>query len=87
MTQVSPAGGALSLSMRRDGGTIPLKYIAGHDLLLSLISCLCVEIGFGPLVRTTDADVFKQEINKLSAAGGGDVPEMCLSGLLVCVCL
>ncbi|XP_041964174.1 von Willebrand factor A domain-containing protein 7 isoform X2 [Alosa sapidissima] len=39
--------------------------------------------GFGPLIRTSDADVFKQEINKLNAAGGGDIPEMCLSGLLL----
>ncbi|KAK7929289.1 hypothetical protein WMY93_005684 [Mugilogobius chulae] len=36
---------------------------------------------FGPLVMTTDADKFKAEINKLSASGGGDIPEMCLSGL------
>uniref|UniRef100_A0A8C6UA92 von Willebrand factor A domain containing 10, tandem duplicate 2 n=1 Tax=Neogobius melanostomus TaxID=47308 RepID=A0A8C6UA92_9GOBI len=35
----------------------------------------------GPLVLTTDADKFKAEINKLSASGGGDIPEMCLSGL------
>lgn len=41
--------------------------------------------GFGPLVMTTDADKFKAEINKLSASGGGDIPEMCLSGLQVCV--
>ncbi|XP_031415803.1 von Willebrand factor A domain-containing protein 7 [Clupea harengus] len=39
--------------------------------------------GFGPLIRTTDADIFKQHINKLSASGGGDIPEMCLSGLLL----
>ncbi|XP_051801333.1 von Willebrand factor A domain-containing protein 7-like [Acanthochromis polyacanthus] len=37
--------------------------------------------GFGPLLMTTDADVFKDSINKLSASGGGDVPELCLSGL------
>ncbi|KAG7223689.1 hypothetical protein INR49_015414 [Caranx melampygus] len=37
--------------------------------------------GFGPLVMTTNADVFKDSINKLSANGGGDVPELCLSGL------
>ncbi|KAL2097666.1 hypothetical protein ACEWY4_006873 [Coilia grayii] len=39
--------------------------------------------GVGPLIRTTDADVFKQEINELTANGGGDIPEMCLSGLLL----
>ncbi|XP_071361129.1 von Willebrand factor A domain-containing protein 7 [Trachinotus anak] len=37
--------------------------------------------GFGPLVMTTNADVFKNSINMLSASGGGDVPELCLSGL------
>ncbi|KAM7419016.1 hypothetical protein PAMA_016233 [Pampus argenteus] len=37
--------------------------------------------GFGPLMKTTNADVFKDSINKLSASGGGDIPELCLSGL------
>ncbi|KAM7009756.1 von Willebrand factor A domain-containing protein 7-like [Tautogolabrus adspersus] len=37
--------------------------------------------GFGPLILTTDADVFKANINKLSADGGGDLPELSLSGL------
>uniref|UniRef100_A0A3B4U9U7 von Willebrand factor A domain-containing protein 7-like n=1 Tax=Seriola dumerili TaxID=41447 RepID=A0A3B4U9U7_SERDU len=37
--------------------------------------------GFGPLIMTTNADVFKDSINMLSANGGGDVPELCLSGL------
>ncbi|XP_008406129.1 von Willebrand factor A domain-containing protein 7 isoform X2 [Poecilia reticulata] len=36
---------------------------------------------FGPMIRTTDADKMKREISKLKAAGGGDTPEMCLSGL------
>ncbi|KAI4895400.1 hypothetical protein NFI96_022023, partial [Prochilodus magdalenae] len=39
--------------------------------------------GFGPLTRTTDPDVFKSKINALTADGGGDRPEMCLSGLQV----
>ncbi|ROI47898.1 von Willebrand factor A domain-containing protein 7 [Anabarilius grahami] len=38
---------------------------------------------FGPLTRTKDADVFKARINSLTASGGGDEPEMCLSGLLL----
>ncbi|XP_073699204.1 von Willebrand factor A domain-containing protein 7-like [Garra rufa] len=38
---------------------------------------------FGPLTRTKDASIFKQRINSLSASGGGDAPEMCLSGLLL----
>ncbi|XP_028444696.1 von Willebrand factor A domain-containing protein 7 [Perca flavescens] len=37
--------------------------------------------GFGPLMITTNADVFKDSINKLTAMGGGDIPELCLSGL------
>ncbi|XP_039682395.1 von Willebrand factor A domain-containing protein 7-like [Perca fluviatilis] len=36
---------------------------------------------FGPLIRTTDPNVFKRAINALSAAGGGDLPELSLSGL------
>uniref|UniRef100_A0A671YRG3 von Willebrand factor A domain containing 11 n=1 Tax=Sparus aurata TaxID=8175 RepID=A0A671YRG3_SPAAU len=38
---------------------------------------------FGPMIRTTDPDEMKREISKLKAKGGGDVPEMCLSGLQV----
>ncbi|XP_034461474.1 von Willebrand factor A domain-containing protein 7-like [Hippoglossus hippoglossus] len=36
---------------------------------------------FGPLTRTTDPEVFKRAINSLTATGGGDFPEMSLSGL------
>uniref|UniRef100_A0A3Q1H4H9 von Willebrand factor A domain containing 11 n=1 Tax=Acanthochromis polyacanthus TaxID=80966 RepID=A0A3Q1H4H9_9TELE len=36
---------------------------------------------FGPMIRTTDPDEMKSEISKLTASGGGDPPEMCLSGL------
>nr|XP_015817322.2 von Willebrand factor A domain-containing protein 7 [Nothobranchius furzeri]XP_054586738.1 von Willebrand factor A domain-containing protein 7 [Nothobranchius furzeri] len=36
---------------------------------------------FGPLMRTTDPKEFKTYINSLSAEGGGDFPEMSLSGL------
>uniref|UniRef100_A0A8C5CZG8 von Willebrand factor A domain-containing protein 7 n=1 Tax=Gadus morhua TaxID=8049 RepID=A0A8C5CZG8_GADMO len=36
---------------------------------------------FGPLTRTTDPEVMKNEISKLTASGGGDGPELCLSGL------
>lgn len=35
------------------------------------------------MIRTTDPDKMKQEIAKLKAEGGGDTPEMCLSGLQV----
>lgn len=37
--------------------------------------------GFGPLLLTTNADIFKASINRLTAEGGGDIPEFCLSGL------
>ncbi|XP_061625940.1 von Willebrand factor A domain-containing protein 7 [Phyllopteryx taeniolatus] len=36
---------------------------------------------FGPLFRTTDPDEMKTKISKIKATGGGDLPEMCLSGL------
>ncbi|XP_057699949.1 von Willebrand factor A domain-containing protein 7 [Corythoichthys intestinalis] len=36
---------------------------------------------FGPLFRTTDPEKMKTEISKIEATGGGDLPEMCLSGL------
>ncbi|KAI3373763.1 hypothetical protein L3Q82_022348 [Scortum barcoo] len=38
---------------------------------------------FGPLVKTTDPQVFKTAINSLSASGGGDEEELSLSGLLL----
>ncbi|XP_028256290.1 von Willebrand factor A domain-containing protein 7-like isoform X1 [Parambassis ranga] len=36
---------------------------------------------FGPMIRTIDPDEMKKQISKLRAKGGGDAPEMCLSGL------
>ncbi|KAM9857658.1 von Willebrand factor A domain-containing protein 7 [Aulostomus maculatus] len=36
---------------------------------------------FGPMIRTTDAEKMKGEISKITATGGGDFPELCLSGL------
>ncbi|KAG9275573.1 von Willebrand factor A domain-containing protein 7-like [Astyanax mexicanus] len=36
---------------------------------------------FGPVIRTTDPNKMKAEISKLGAVGGGDTPEMCMSGL------
>lgn len=38
---------------------------------------------FGPMIRTTDPDKMKKEVNALRPTGGGDTPEMCLSGLQV----
>ncbi|KAK3554501.1 hypothetical protein QTP70_024406, partial [Hemibagrus guttatus] len=38
---------------------------------------------YGPLTRTTDPNLFKNQLNALIAHGGGDAPEMCLSGLQV----
>ncbi|XP_069021934.1 von Willebrand factor A domain-containing protein 7-like [Embiotoca jacksoni] len=36
---------------------------------------------FGPMIRTSDPDEMKAEISKLKAGGGGDIAELCLSGL------
>ncbi|XP_074468125.1 von Willebrand factor A domain-containing protein 7-like [Sebastes fasciatus] len=36
---------------------------------------------FGPLIKTTDPNVFKTVVNSLTAAGGGDDQELSLSGL------
>ncbi|XP_069497129.1 von Willebrand factor A domain-containing protein 7-like isoform X2 [Ambystoma mexicanum] len=36
---------------------------------------------FGPALITADAEEFKAAIQKLMANGGGDTPEMCLSGV------
>ncbi|GAA6068274.1 von Willebrand factor A domain-containing protein 7-like isoform X1, partial [Tachysurus ichikawai] len=36
---------------------------------------------YGPNFKTTDPDLFKKQLTALTAEGGGDVPEMCLSGL------
>ncbi|XP_061557926.1 von Willebrand factor A domain-containing protein 7-like isoform X2 [Phycodurus eques] len=36
---------------------------------------------FGPLIRTSDPEVFKNNIDDLSASGGGDERELSLSGL------
>ncbi|XP_031416319.1 von Willebrand factor A domain-containing protein 7 [Clupea harengus] len=36
---------------------------------------------FGPLIRTTNPEEMKTQIAALKANGGGDIPEMCLSGL------
>ncbi|XP_071360796.1 von Willebrand factor A domain-containing protein 7-like [Trachinotus anak] len=36
---------------------------------------------FGPIIRTTDPDKMKREVSKIKENGGGDIPEMCLSGL------
>lgn len=35
------------------------------------------------MIRTTDPEKMKKEINALRPTGGGDIPEMCLSGLQV----
>ncbi|XP_067465263.1 von Willebrand factor A domain-containing protein 7-like [Thunnus thynnus] len=37
--------------------------------------------GFGPLIRTTDPQVFEDALNSLTATGGGDEEELSLSGL------
>lgn len=36
---------------------------------------------YGPLIRSADPEVMKSKISALTATGGGDEPEMCLSAL------
>ncbi|XP_061889584.1 von Willebrand factor A domain-containing protein 7-like [Entelurus aequoreus] len=36
---------------------------------------------FGPVLQTTDATFFMEQINSLTVSGGGDLPELSLSGL------
>lgn len=43
----------------------------------------CHQTGFGPLTKTTNSAVFQNAIDSLVATGGGDPPEMSLSGLQV----
>lgn len=50
----------------------------------TITTCFCaLHEAFGPMIRTTDPEKMKKEISKLKATGGGDAPEMCLSGLQV----
>uniref|UniRef100_UPI00398F7363 von Willebrand factor A domain-containing protein 7-like n=1 Tax=Pristiophorus japonicus TaxID=55135 RepID=UPI00398F7363 len=37
--------------------------------------------GYGPLFKTNDPDKFIEQLRGLTAIGGGDIPEMCLSAL------
>lgn len=46
-------------------------------------SFLQLHVDFGPMIRTIDPEEMKKQISRLTANGGGDVPEMCLSGLQV----
>lgn len=50
---------------------------------LQALSSRCPFPEVGPLTMTTDADVFKGLIEELTASGGGDIPELSLSGLQV----
>lgn len=43
--------------------------------LLSILS------DYGPLTRTIDPNLCKEQINALIPYDGGDAPKMCLSGL------
>lgn len=59
-------------------------YASENKSKCSLFKChFYTSTDFGPLYRTTNADEFKQQINVLQASGGGDEPELCLSGLRV----
>jgi len=55
-----------------------------YDLNINIIPFFYASyVEFGPMFKTTDPDKMKTEISKLTARGGGDYPEMCLSGLQV----
>ncbi len=57
-----------------------------HALVVPCSNYFVSYTDFGPLKRTGDADRFKEQINSLSASDRLN-PGMCLSGLLVRVCL
>lgn len=57
--------------------------ILNHMLVLALSNFCASYVEFGPMFRTADPDEMKKEIAKIRATGGGDLPEMCLSGLQV----
>ena len=63
-----------------------MKTFNQNDLLAFTLFCV-LHAAFGPMIRTTDSDKMKYEISKLTANGGGDIPEMCLSGLQVIKCI
>lgn len=48
-----------------------------------LLIILSLYAEFGPLYRTTDAEEIKMKIADIKPDGGGDTPEMSLSGLQV----
>lgn len=48
-----------------------------------MFSCVCLTTEFGPLIKTTDPEVFKGLFKTLSASGGGDNQELSLSALQV----
>lgn len=54
-----------------------------NNTLLFLIILFDLYADFGPLFRTTDADEIKSKIADIKPDGGGDTPEMSLSGLQV----
>ncbi|MBN3304682.1 VWA7 protein, partial [Amia calva] len=51
----------------------------GHTGTCKYILSLSLE--FGPVLKTNNPEKFKQLISALTATGGGDEPEMCLSAL------
>lgn len=61
------------------------KWIADGHAASDFILVPFNDPNFGPLKRTTNSSLFKQWISSLSAGGGGDLPEMCYSGLKLAV--
>lgn len=57
-----------------------LKWLFCHVCFLCLQKWTS---GIGPLIKTTDAQLFRDVVNSLSVTGGGDDEELSLSGLQV----
>lgn len=61
----------------------PIHKVTKHNSSIYNDFDSCHQTGFGPLTKTTNSAVFQNAIDSLVATGGGDPPEMSLSGLQV----
>lgn len=57
-----------------------MKSVIPKTLLILLYNLYA---GYGPLFRTRDAEEMKRKISNIRPSGGGDLPEMCYTGLQV----
>ncbi|KAM9729384.1 von Willebrand factor A domain-containing protein 7-like isoform 1-T2 [Menidia menidia] len=68
-------------AVRRVTASIIDSKVGTEDEPSSYILVTFNDPAFGPLQKTTDPKVFQNSINSLFPSGGGDAPEMSLSGL------